>query len=157
MCSLYIYTSQCLKENCTVRCIIFSLRTDVGKQTITFVATNNNTRADPGFFKRGGCKYESSRQTSRGQRNGGGGSWRVMFEYADFRHFDFRGMNLSDLRHYYYGLRVQYNNDSCLSNRLDWKSLYKGLLAYLVFLQSLGVIYGDLPRDQRIALQALLT
>ena len=77
MCSLYIYTSQCLKENFTVRCIIFSLRTDVGKQTITFVATNNNTGADPGFFERGRCKYDSSRQTSRGQRNGGGGSWRV--------------------------------------------------------------------------------
>ena len=36
MCSLYIYTSQYLKENFTVRCIIFSLRTDIGKQTITF-------------------------------------------------------------------------------------------------------------------------
>ena len=42
MCSLYIYTSQYLKENFTVRCIIFSLRTDIGKQTITFFATNNN-------------------------------------------------------------------------------------------------------------------
>ena len=57
--------------------------------------------ADPGFFRRGGCKYESSRQTSRGQWNGGGGSWRVMFEYIDFRHFDFKGINLSNLRHYY--------------------------------------------------------
>ena len=36
MCSLYVYTSQYLKENFTVRCIIFSLRTDIGKQTITF-------------------------------------------------------------------------------------------------------------------------
>ena len=36
-------------------------------------------------------------------------------------------------------------------------SLYKGLLAYLVFLESLGVVCGDLLRDQRIALQALLT
>ena len=42
MCSLYIYTSQYLKENFTVRCIIFSLRTDIGKQTITFFATRNN-------------------------------------------------------------------------------------------------------------------
>ena len=42
MCGLYIYTSQYLKENFTVRCIIFSLRTDIGKQTITFFATNNN-------------------------------------------------------------------------------------------------------------------
>ena len=41
MCSLYIYASQYLKENFTVRCIIFSLRTDIGKQTITFFATNN--------------------------------------------------------------------------------------------------------------------
>ena len=32
---LYIYTSQCLKENFTVRRVIFSLRTDIGKQTIT--------------------------------------------------------------------------------------------------------------------------
>ena len=29
MCSLYIYTSQYVKENFTVRCIIFSLRTDI--------------------------------------------------------------------------------------------------------------------------------
>ena len=36
-------------------------------------------------------------------------------------------------------------------------SLYKDLLAYLVFLESLGVVYGDLLGDQRIALQALLT
>ena len=36
MCSLYNYTAQYLKENFTVRCIIFSLRTDIGKQTITF-------------------------------------------------------------------------------------------------------------------------
>ena len=41
MCSLYIYTSQYLTENFTVRCIIFSLRTDIEKQTITFFATNN--------------------------------------------------------------------------------------------------------------------
>ena len=41
-CSLYIYTSQYLKEHFTVRCIIFSLRTDIGKQTISFFATNNN-------------------------------------------------------------------------------------------------------------------
>ena len=36
-------------------------------------------------------------------------------------------------------------------------SLYKVLLAYLVFLESPGVVCGDLLRDQRIALQALLT
>ena len=51
--------------------------------------------ADPGFFQRGGCKFESLRQTSQGQGNGGG--WRVervrvMFEYVDFLHFDFRGI-----------------------------------------------------------------
>ena len=45
MSSLYIYTSQYLKENFTVRCIIFSLRTDIGKQTITFFATNNNSQS----------------------------------------------------------------------------------------------------------------
>ena len=52
--------------------------------------------ADPGFFQKGGCKYGSSRQTSQGQRNAEGGSVRVkvMFEYADFLHFDFRGINL---------------------------------------------------------------
>ena len=58
------------------------------------------TGAGPGFFQRGGCKSKSSSQTSQGQRNGGGGSWRVMFEYVDFRHFDFSGINLSNLRHY---------------------------------------------------------
>ena len=36
MCSLYIYTSQYLKENFTLRCITFSLKTDIGNQAITF-------------------------------------------------------------------------------------------------------------------------
>ena len=54
--------------------------------------------ADPGFFQKGGCKYESSRQTSQGQRNGGGEG---MFEYVDFLYFDFRGINLSNSRRYY--------------------------------------------------------
>ena len=31
-----------------------------------------NPGADPRFFQRGGCKYESSRQTSQNKRNGGG-------------------------------------------------------------------------------------
>ena len=35
-----MYTSQYLMESFTVRCL-FSLRTDIGKQTITFFATNN--------------------------------------------------------------------------------------------------------------------
>ena len=39
MCSLHIYTSKYLKQNFTVRCKIFSLRTYIGKQTITFFAT----------------------------------------------------------------------------------------------------------------------
>ena len=43
MCSLYIYTSRYLKGNFYVRCITFSLRTDIGKQKITFYATNCNT------------------------------------------------------------------------------------------------------------------
>ena len=59
--------------------------------------------ADVGFFQRRGCKYGSSRQTSQGQRNAGGGSVRVrvLFEYVeylDFLYFAFRGINL---RHYY--------------------------------------------------------
>ena len=40
MCSLYMYTSQYLMESFTVRCL-FSLRTDIVKQTLTFFATNN--------------------------------------------------------------------------------------------------------------------
>ena len=43
MCSLYIYTSRYLKGNFYVRCITFPLRTDIGKQKITFYATNCNT------------------------------------------------------------------------------------------------------------------
>ena len=42
MFSPYIYPTQNLKKKITVRCIIFSLRTDIGKQTITFFATSNN-------------------------------------------------------------------------------------------------------------------
>ena len=45
------------------------------------------------IFQRGGCKYESSAQTSQGQRNGERGRVkvrvRVMFEYVDFLHFDY--------------------------------------------------------------------
>ena len=29
--------------------------------------------ADPGFFQRGGCNFENSKQTSQSQGNGGGG------------------------------------------------------------------------------------
>ena len=36
-------------------------------------------------------------------------------------------------------------------------SLYKGLQGYLVFLESLEVVYVDLLRDQRIGLEASLT
>ena len=43
MCSLYIYTSRYLKGFFTVRCITFSLGTDIGKQKITFYATSCNT------------------------------------------------------------------------------------------------------------------
>ena len=77
----------------------------MGRHQQSFTLLNETNKnyagADPGFFQRGGCEYESSRQTSQGQRNVVGGSWRVMFEYVDFRHFDFRGINLSNLRHYY--------------------------------------------------------
>ena len=31
----------------------------------------------------------------------GEGEGRVMFEHVDFFNFDFRGINLSNLRHYY--------------------------------------------------------
>ena len=31
--------------------------------------------ADPGFFQRGGCNFENSKQTSQSQGNGGGGGW----------------------------------------------------------------------------------
>ena len=41
-----------------------------------------------------------------------GGRGSVMFEYVDFLHFNFRGINLSHLGHYYQGLRVQCNNDT---------------------------------------------
>ena len=75
MCNLYIYTSQCLKENFTVRCIIFSLRTDVGKQTITFVATNNNTGADPGILEEGvvSMRVQGKRPGVKGVGEGGVG------------------------------------------------------------------------------------
>ena len=68
----------------------------------TMYINGNTVGADPGFFQRGGCNFENPRQTSQSQGNGG---WervgrgrvgrvrvRVMFEYADFLHFDFRGI-----------------------------------------------------------------
>ena len=55
--------------------------------------------ADPEFFQKGGCKYESSRQTSQGERNGRGGvGWGEGLELAGyvsicrFFHLDFRGI-----------------------------------------------------------------
>ena len=39
---LYLTISE---KKFTVRCIIFSLRTDIGKQTIPFFATNNNSQS----------------------------------------------------------------------------------------------------------------
>ena len=48
---------------------------------------------DSGFFQRGGCNFENSRQMSQGQGNAGGGRVgrvSVMFEYVDFLHFEFR-------------------------------------------------------------------
>ena len=54
------------------------------------------TGADPGFFQRGGCKSESSRQTSQPWGRGRVGRIRVLFEYVDFFSFDFRGIS----RHY---------------------------------------------------------
>ena len=52
MYSRYVYTSQYQKENFTVRCIIFSLRTDIGKHTMTFYATNFNTATYNFAFKK---------------------------------------------------------------------------------------------------------
>ena len=52
MYSLYVYTSQYQKENFTVRCIIFSLRTDIEKHTMTFYATNFNTATYNFAFKK---------------------------------------------------------------------------------------------------------
>ena len=76
-----------------------------------------------------------------------------MFEYVDFRHFDFSGINLFKDYEYSATTIVVYQT----MKEPSWISLYKGLLAYLVFLESPGLVYGDLLRDQRIHLQALLT
>ena len=82
-----------------------------------------------------------------------------MFEYVDFLYFDFRGINLSNLRHYR-GIKDKSTVQQrqfiviCLPAYLmkqtslkepSWMSLYKGLLAYLVYfyLESLGVVRGD--------------
>ena len=87
-------------------------------------------------------------QIKRSRANEMGGRGSVMFEYVDFLHFNFRGINLSHLRHYYQGLRAQCNNDtelfvSCLPVYLikqtsleepSWMSLY---------LESIGVVRGD--------------
>ena len=40
------------------------------------------TGADPGFFQRGGCKFESSRQCPNAEGMGEGGRVWVMFEYS---------------------------------------------------------------------------
>ena len=40
------------------------------------------------------CQLPWAKGMGEGGGGGGGGrSWRVMFEYVDFRHFDFRGIN----------------------------------------------------------------
>ena len=48
-------------------------------------------------------RVQGKRPRAKGMGDVGvwGGGGRVMFEYEDFRHFDFRGINLSNLRHYY--------------------------------------------------------
>ena len=43
-------------------------------------------------------RVQGKRPRAKGMGEGEG---RVMFDYVDFRHFDFRGINLSNLRHYY--------------------------------------------------------
>ena len=56
------------------------------------------------FFKEGvaSVRVQGKRPRVKGMGDGGGGGrGRVMFEYVDFLHFDFRGINFSNLRHYY--------------------------------------------------------
>ena len=43
-------------------------------------------------------RVQGKRPRAKGMGEGEG---RVMFEHVDFFHFDFRGINLSNLRHYY--------------------------------------------------------
>ena len=52
------------------------------------------------FFKEGvvSMRVQGKRPRAKGMGEGEG---RVMFEHVDFLHFDFRGTNLSNLRHYY--------------------------------------------------------
>ena len=52
------------------------------------------------FFKEGvvSMRVQGKRPRAKGMGEGKG---RVMFEHVDFLHFDFRGINLSNLRDYY--------------------------------------------------------
>ena len=52
------------------------------------------------FFKEGvvSIRVQGKRPRAKGMGEGEG---RVMFEHVDFFHIDFRGINLSNLRHYY--------------------------------------------------------
>ena len=51
------------------------------------------------FFKEGVVmRVQGKRPRAKGMREGEGGGG-VMFKYVDFLHFDFRGINLSNLRH----------------------------------------------------------
>ena len=64
------------------------------------------------------------------------------------RGFNFRGINLSHLRHYYQGLRVQCNNDtelfvSCLPVYLIKQTSLEESSWMSLYLESIGVVRGD--------------
>ena len=106
-------------------------------------------------------KRPGTKGVGEGNWEGEGNVWICTFSSSDFR-----GINLSNVRHYY-GLRVQCSNDGCLSlsfpsysikqtslQELSWMSLY---LVYL-YLESLGVVHGDhCEIRETYALQTLLT
>ena len=52
------------------------------------------------FFKEGvvSIRFQGKRPRAKGMGEGEG---RIMFEHVDFFNFDFRGINLSNLRHCY--------------------------------------------------------
>ena len=111
--------------------------------------------ADPGFFQRGGSKYESSRQTFQGQGMGEGeleGNvwirrfstlWSKRYKFVKYETLLLRTKSTVQQR-YLFVKQTSLKEPS-------WMSFYKGLLAYLVFLESLGVVYGDLLWDQNLS------
>ena len=76
---------------------VYSLSLGVHENLLEYV---RNQRRIQDFLKEGYVSMRVQGKRPR-PRNGGGGSWKVMIEYVVFRHFDFSGINLSHLRHYY--------------------------------------------------------